>query len=235
MKVFFLFARFRSTRTEAAHDVNDSPGSHTLRQLFSPASPAPARTLTSNPLPRTLTKRIMTSPWYPTIAMLTESIRVRQISPVQVLDAHLQRVSALPVNLNAFVHLDAQGARDQARSAEAAVLRNDPLGPLHGIPVTVKSSIDVAGWPCPAGSVLRKDYVPQHDAPLVTRLRAAGAIILGSTNTPEFLMAYETNNAQAAPVAAKRRPSHRAARWAAWAATVAARSAFRHTFLVSAA
>src|SRR5205823_2457934 len=59
---------------------------------------------------------------------------------------------------------------------------------------TIKSCIDVAGWPCPAGSLLRKDYLPKQDAPLVSRLKAAGAILLGNTNTPEFLMAYEADN-----------------------------------------
>src|SRR5207237_7230874 len=88
----------------------------------------------------------------------------------------------------------ADAAREQARAAEAAVSQNQPLGPLHGVPLTIKSCIDVAGWPCPAGSLLRKDYVPRSDAPLVARLKAAGAILLGNTNTPEFLMAYETNN-----------------------------------------
>jgi Asp-tRNA(Asn)/Glu-tRNA(Gln) amidotransferase A subunit family amidase len=62
------------------------------------------------------------------------------------------------------------------------------------VPVTIKSNIDVAGWPCSAGSLLRKDYVAERDAPVVTRLRSAGAIILGNTNTPEMLMAYESNN-----------------------------------------
>jgi amidase len=62
------------------------------------------------------------------------------------------------------------------------------------VPITVKSCIDVAGWNCPAGSLLRKDYVAETDAVLVARLRAAGAILLGNTNTPEFLMAYETDN-----------------------------------------
>ena len=67
-------------------------------------------------------------------------------------------------------------------------------GPLHGVPLSVKSSVDVAGWPCECGSRLRKGYVPPEDATLVTRLRAAGAILLGNTNVPEFLMAYETDN-----------------------------------------
>lgn len=68
------------------------------------------------------------------------------------------------------------------------------MGPLHGVPLTIKSSIDVLGWPTSSGSLMRKDCVAQMDAPLVARLRAAGAIFLGNTNTPEFLMAYETDN-----------------------------------------
>ena len=68
-------------------------------------------------------------------------------------------------------------------------------GLLHGVPISVKSSVDVAGWPCECGSRLRQGYVPAEDATLVTRLRGAGAILLGNTNVPEFLMAYETDNA----------------------------------------
>ena len=131
---------------------------------------------------------------FSTISEVTAAIRTKKISPVEIVEAHLSHVESLQPKLNAFVHLDAAGALKQARAAEAAILRGDPLGPLHGIPVTIKSSIDVAGWPCPAGSLLRKDYVPRADAPLVSRLKAAGAILVGNTNTPEFLMAYETNN-----------------------------------------
>jgi len=131
---------------------------------------------------------------FSTISEVTAAIRTKKISPVEIVEAHLSHVESLQPKLNAFVHLDAAGALKQARAEEAAILRGDPLGPLHGIPVTIKSSIDVAGWPCPAGSLLRKDYVPRADAPLVSRLKAAGAILVGNTNTPEFLMAYETNN-----------------------------------------
>jgi Asp-tRNA(Asn)/Glu-tRNA(Gln) amidotransferase A subunit family amidase len=129
-----------------------------------------------------------------TIAEIAAGIHKKKFSPVEVVDAHLERAAALEPKLNAFVHLDAEPARTQAREAEAALMRGEEVGPLHGIPLTIKSCIDVAGWPTPAGSLLRKDYVPQQDAPLVVRLRAAGAIILGNTNTPEFLMAYETDN-----------------------------------------
>ncbi len=132
--------------------------------------------------------------FHSSIARLTAGIRSKKISPVEVVDTQIERAADCEAQLNSFVHLDADSARAQARSAEAAVLRGDALGPLHGLPVTIKGCIDIAGWPCPAGSVLRKDYVPRRDAPLVARLKAAGAIILGNTNTPEFLMAYESNN-----------------------------------------
>ncbi len=125
---------------------------------------------------------------------MVAEIRGKKVSPVEVVKAHLERVAEVQPKLNAFVHLDAEGALKQARAAEGAVSRGERLGPLHGVPVTIKSCMDVAGWPAAAGSLLRKDYVAQADAPLVARLRAAGAILLGNTNTPEYLMAYETDN-----------------------------------------
>src|SRR6202521_4105505 len=131
---------------------------------------------------------------YGTFAKITQEIRSKKISPVEIIELHLKRIEALQPKLNAFVHLDPESAREQARAAESLVLRGAQLGPLHGVPLTIKSCIDVAGWLCPAGSLLRKTYVANLDAPLVSRLKAAGAILLGNTNTPEFLMAYETNN-----------------------------------------
>ncbi len=131
---------------------------------------------------------------YGTLAEITRNIRSKNVSPVEIVELHLKRIETLQPKLNAFVQLDAEGARQQARAAESLVLRGAQLGPLHGVPLSIKSCIDVAGWPCPSGSLLRKDYVPKQDAPLVSRLKAAGAILLGNTNTPEFLMAYETDN-----------------------------------------
>jgi Asp-tRNA(Asn)/Glu-tRNA(Gln) amidotransferase A subunit family amidase len=136
----------------------------------------------------------MTSPIYDSIAQTLGRYNKKQISPVEVVTAHLGRIQQLQPKLNAFVHLDAESALARARSAEAALARGEALLPLGGIPLTVKSCLDVAGWPCPAGSLLRKDYVPTTDAALVARLESAGAILLGNTNTPEFLMAYETDN-----------------------------------------
>src|SRR6266436_99500 len=131
---------------------------------------------------------------YGTLTEITQEIRSKSVSPVEIVELHLKRIEALQPKLNTFVHLDPEGAREQARGAENRVLRGAQIGGLHGAPVSIKSCIDVAGWPCAAGSLLRKDHVPKQDAPLVARLKAAGAILLGNTNTPEFLMAYETDN-----------------------------------------
>src|SRR5262252_9705018 len=136
----------------------------------------------------------MSVPFYFSISETQEKLRKRELSPVEVVTAHLERVQQLQPKLNAFVHFDAESAMARAHSAEAAMVSGEELRALAGIPLTVKSSMDVAGWPCPAGSLLRKDYVPATDAIAVARLETAGAILLGNTNTPEFLMAYETNN-----------------------------------------
>ncbi|HKV26461.1 MAG TPA: amidase [Candidatus Acidoferrum sp.] len=148
-------------------------------------------------MPTPLTLENMTSDQlcFRSISEIAAGIRQKKFSPLEVLEAHLQRIAKLQPKLNAFVHLDPEGALAQARAAEAAVTRGENLGPLHGVPLSIKSCVDVQGWHTPAGSRLRKDYVPQTDAPLVARLRAAGAILLGNTNTPEFLVAYETDNA----------------------------------------
>ena len=125
---------------------------------------------------------------------MAERIRRRELSPVELVDAHLTRIEELNSRLNAFVQVDADGARRQARAAEAVVLRSQKLGPLHGVPLSIKSCIQVAGLRCESGSKLRAGVVAAQDAPLVARLRHAGAIIVGVTNAPELLMAWETDN-----------------------------------------
>jgi len=131
---------------------------------------------------------------YLKISELTNGVRNKTFSPVEIVEAHLRRAERWQPQLGAFVHIDAAAAMIRAREAEQAVMRGDSLGPLHGVPLSIKSCIDVAGWRCPVGSALREAYVPMHDAPLVARLKAAGAILIGNTNTPEYLMAYETDN-----------------------------------------
>lgn len=125
---------------------------------------------------------------------MAERIRRRKLSPVELVEAHLTRIQELNPRLNAFVQVDAEGARQQARVAEEGVRTGEKLGPLHGVPLSIKSAIEVAGLRSESGSRLRAGFVPAQDAPLVTRLRQAGAIILGVTNATELLMAWETDN-----------------------------------------
>ena len=126
---------------------------------------------------------------------MVEQIRQKKLSPVELVEAHLVKIARLNPQLNAFVQVDSASALRRARLAEDSVIQNQCLGPLHGVPLSIKSSIDVGGgFRCEAGTKLRAGCVPSPDAPLVARLRKAGAIILGVTNTPELLMAWETDN-----------------------------------------
>jgi Asp-tRNA(Asn)/Glu-tRNA(Gln) amidotransferase A subunit family amidase len=120
-------------------------------------------------------------------------IRSRELSPVEVLDAHLDRIDAVNPLLNAVVTFNDE-ARDQARTAEAAVMASEPLGPLHGVPFTVKDSFDTAGLRTTRGSLLFDAHVPAADATVVARMRGAGAVLLGKTNVPEFVLWAETDN-----------------------------------------
>ena len=125
---------------------------------------------------------------------MAEQIRAKELSPVELVEAHLACIEKLNPKVNAFVQVDVAGARRQARAAEEAIARHEKLGPLHGVPISIKSSIEAKGMRCEAGSKLRTGFVAARDAPLVSRLRQAGAIILGTTNAPELLMAWETDN-----------------------------------------
>jgi Asp-tRNA(Asn)/Glu-tRNA(Gln) amidotransferase A subunit family amidase len=130
----------------------------------------------------------------PSATEIAEQIRDRQVSPVEVAQNHLERIARLNPQLNAFVDHQPEVVLAQARAAEKAVQLGDLLGPLHGVPLSIKSSMDVTGHRCEAGSRLRAGHIPTEDAAVVARLRAAGAIILGVTNAPEYLMAWETDN-----------------------------------------
>ena len=122
-------------------------------------------------------------------------IRDREISVIELVEAHFREIPRVNGKLNAFVSIDEERARRQAKCADDAIAANAPLGPLHGVPITIKSSIDVEGLVCEAGTRLRQGYVAEADAPLVSRLKSAGAIVLGNTTVPEFLMAWETDSA----------------------------------------
>jgi Asp-tRNA(Asn)/Glu-tRNA(Gln) amidotransferase A subunit family amidase len=118
-------------------------------------------------------------------------LRAGEISIPELADAHIAQIERLNPRLNAFADFDVERVRTQARRLDAS---NERSGPLYGLPVTVKSSIATAGYKCEIGSLLNKGDVRREDAVVVARLRAAGALILGTTNCPEFLMAYETDN-----------------------------------------
>jgi len=128
------------------------------------------------------------------VAAMAEGIRHNKFSATELVEAHLARIQKLNPKLNAFVQVDTEGALCQARAADEDLRRSEKLGPLHGVPVTIKSSIEVKGLHAESGTKLRAGFVATRDAPLVSRLRHAGAVILGTTNTPELLMAWETDN-----------------------------------------
>jgi aspartyl-tRNA(Asn)/glutamyl-tRNA(Gln) amidotransferase subunit A len=117
---------------------------------------------------------------------LARLIRTRQVSPVEVVEATLQRIDALNPRLNAYCLVAADAARAAAKRAEAAVMRDAPLGPLHGVPFSVKDLVITKGIRTAFGSRIFAAYVPDEDAPVVERLLAAGGILLGKTTTPEF-------------------------------------------------
>lgn len=113
-------------------------------------------------------------------------LRRGAVSPLELAEEHIRRIERLNPALNALVDFDADRVRARARLPQR--------GPLAGLPVTVKSSIAVKGYKCEIGSVLNRGFIPEEDAEVVARLRASGATLLGTTNCPEFLMAYETDN-----------------------------------------
>jgi aspartyl-tRNA(Asn)/glutamyl-tRNA(Gln) amidotransferase subunit A len=120
-------------------------------------------------------------------------IRTRQISPVELVQAHLDRIEAVNPKINAIVTV-VEDAVEAARSAEQAIASGRPLGPLHGVPFTVKDSIDTAGVLTQRGSPIFKGRIPEVDAVSVERMKAAGAILLAKTNLPEFSYSTETDN-----------------------------------------
>src|SRR5947209_398713 len=126
---------------------------------------------------------------------LAALIRKKKVSPVEVLDAVLDRIERLNPKLNAFVTLTDEQARREAKAAERALSKKGArLGPLHGVPFSVKDLVITKGVRTTFGTPLYRDNVPSEDAPMVERLKAAGAIMLGKTNTPTFGWIGATHN-----------------------------------------
>jgi amidase len=125
---------------------------------------------------------------------LRAMIAAKAVSPVEVFDAYLARIEQVNPALNAVVALDAERGREAAKKSEAAVMRGEPLGILHGLPIGINDMHGTAGLRTTFGSLLHKDNVPETDDLNVARIRKAGGIVIGKTNTPEFGAGANTVN-----------------------------------------
>jgi amidase len=146
-----------------------------------PAAPA-ARSKLADPL------------HYSSVRALSDAIARKEVSSEQVVKACLDRIAAVNPKLNAVVQLDAERALRRARELDQGLANGQRVGPLHGVPMTIKDSLDTAGVISTGGTMGRKQFVPTADATVVARLRAAGAVLLGKTNTPELTLSFETTN-----------------------------------------
>ncbi len=125
---------------------------------------------------------------------LARDIRTGAVSPISVVDACLSRIAERDDSVNAFITVNEEAAREQAKAAERVLHESESVGPLHGVPVAIKDLLDVKGVPTTFGSTLFTDNIPSSDSLAVKRLREAGAIIIGKTNTPEFGRKTNTTN-----------------------------------------
>jgi amidase len=125
---------------------------------------------------------------------LASAIRSKTLTSKAIVEAHLEQIAKVNPKLNAVVQLTADAARKEADEADAALARGDIKGPLHGVPITIKDTLETTGVICTGGTKGRANFVPKADATAVARLRAAGGIILGKTNVPELAGAIETDN-----------------------------------------
>ena len=126
---------------------------------------------------------------------MAECVRAREVSAVELLEAHLGQVTRNNVRLNALVTWDEAGARSRARAADAALARGEVWGPLHGVPLTIKDAFETTGLRTTSGFAGLVRHVPRQDATVVARLRGAGAVIVGKTNLPTLAQDTQTHNA----------------------------------------
>ncbi len=129
------------------------------------------------------------------VTELARTIRCGEISAVDVVQCHLDRIDAVNPAINAVVTLARDPALERAQRCDDALSRGEVFGPLHGVPMTIKDAFETAGVVTSAGTKGLAGYIPEQDATVVQRLRAAGAILLGKTNTPEITLRFSTDNA----------------------------------------
>lgn len=131
---------------------------------------------------------------YWSAARIGREILAGTLSSRAMVEMSLERIGAVNPAINAIVQLCGERALDEAGRLDAMAERGQAAGPLHGVPITVKDSLDTAGMPSTGGTLGRKDFLPPEDATVVARLRAAGAVLIGKSNTPELTFSGETNN-----------------------------------------
>jgi aspartyl-tRNA(Asn)/glutamyl-tRNA(Gln) amidotransferase subunit A len=129
-----------------------------------------------------------------TLADAARRVKAREVSPVELVDASLERVAEVDDQLAAFIRVFEQEARQVAKAAEMMVLAGHDLGPLHGVPVALKDNVAVRGFPTTAGSKILADWIPEEDATVARRLRQAGAIFIGKLNMHEFAWGGTSDN-----------------------------------------
>ncbi|HEX5565857.1 MAG TPA: amidase, partial [Streptomyces sp.] len=129
-----------------------------------------------------------------TAAELAAAIASGQTSAVEVTEAHLARIEAVDEKVNAFLHVDREGALARARTVDAKRARGEKLGPLAGVPLALKDIFTTEGVPTTVGSRILEGWIPPYDATLTRRLKAADVVILGKTNMDEFAMGSSTEN-----------------------------------------
>jgi amidase len=131
---------------------------------------------------------------YASATKIASEIRQKNISCLEVTEMHLERIEAVNPALNAVVQLCSERALTEAKAADAKISGKEKIGPLHGVPMTLKDSLDTAEVISTGGTKGRLNFIPDNDSTVTSRLRNAGAILLGKTNTPEFTLAGETDN-----------------------------------------
>ncbi len=147
-----------------------------------------------NDRPPSIGECAMSELWQQSAGELARAIRSKSVSSTELLEIELARIQRYDTDLNAVVTVDAEGARRGARAADDAVMRGDALGPLHGLPITIKDALETAGMRSTGGATELRDHIPAHDAPAVGRVKEAGAIVFAKTNVPKWSGDSQTHN-----------------------------------------